>query len=272
VLCESTDIGAFRVPYLAELAAVHALRGESQLAAGYLAEADELVGSVPAGFRTALALARPFVVSATDGVRAGLGCAQEMAALLHDHHPALAARALHTLVRLGAPDQAAGRLADLAERTGDDLVRLFAADAAASATRDADGLGRISGAFTARGALLLAAESAARAATVLDAAGAGATARSWAVRAAALARRCPDARTPGLIPAERPNLSKRQVEIAKLALDGMSSSEIARRLVLSTRTVENHLQRVYQKIGAGGRGALADMLAPFLDEDGGGAR
>jgi DNA-binding NarL/FixJ family response regulator len=42
-----------------------------------------------------------------------------------------------------------------------------------------------------------------------------------------------------------------------LAADGTSNSEIAHQLCLSVRTVENHLQRVYAKLGVASRQELA---------------
>ena len=60
-----------------------------------------------------------------------------------------------------------------------------------------------------------------------------------------------------LFVAERP-LSRR--EIAQLASQGQSSREIADALVVSPRTVENHLQRAYEKLGVRGRADLADAL------------
>jgi len=51
-------------------------------------------------------------------------------------------------------------------------------------------------------------------------------------------------------------LSRRELEIANLAASGLSSEEIASRVFLSVRTVDNHLQHVYQKLGIGSRAEL----------------
>lgn len=56
-------------------------------------------------------------------------------------------------------------------------------------------------------------------------------------------------------------LREREVEIAGLAAEGLTNKEIAARLVLSTRTVENHLYRVYDKLGISGRDELRRFLA-----------
>ena len=80
-------------------------------------------------------------------------------------------------------------------------------------------------------------------------------------RSQTLAARCPGAITPGLgtIDAVVP-LSKREREVAALAGQGLSSREIAERLYLSVRTVDNHLQRVYAKLGVTGRDQLASIM------------
>lgn len=55
----------------------------------------------------------------------------------------------------------------------------------------------------------------------------------------------PDARLAQLTPRER--------EVLELAADGLRDAEIARRLHLSVRTVHNHLQRCYEKLGVHSR-------------------
>lgn len=49
--------------------------------------------------------------------------------------------------------------------------------------------------------------------------------------------------------------------MARLAAEGLSR-EITARLYLSARTVENHLQRSYEKLGVKGRDELATALGP----------
>ena len=55
-------------------------------------------------------------------------------------------------------------------------------------------------------------------------------------------------------------LSAREREIATLAATGITSREIGARLFVSTRTVENHLQHVYAKLGVSCRAELARFL------------
>ena len=52
-------------------------------------------------------------------------------------------------------------------------------------------------------------------------------------------------------------LSPREIEILRLVARGLSSREIADALVLSTKTVRNHTEHIYAKIGAGNRVAAS---------------
>jgi DNA-binding NarL/FixJ family response regulator len=56
-------------------------------------------------------------------------------------------------------------------------------------------------------------------------------------------------------------LSPRELQVLRLLASGESNSQIARRLGLSTHTVERHVANLYRKIGARGRaGATAYAL------------
>jgi DNA-binding CsgD family transcriptional regulator len=57
------------------------------------------------------------------------------------------------------------------------------------------------------------------------------------------------------------SLSAREREVAALAAAGVPSREIGEQLFLSTRTVDNHLQRVYTKLGITSRRDLANVIA-----------
>jgi DNA-binding NarL/FixJ family response regulator len=50
-------------------------------------------------------------------------------------------------------------------------------------------------------------------------------------------------------------LSVREAEIMSLIADGHSNGEIAAQLVLAEKTVKNHVNRIYAKLGAESRSA-----------------
>ncbi len=79
-------------------------------------------------------------------------------------------------------------------------------------------------------------------------------------RASALGGDCEGAVTPGLVREAAVPLSGREREIAMLAAEGMTSKDIAERLYLSVRTVNNHLQHAYAKLGVSSRAGLARAL------------
>jgi DNA-binding CsgD family transcriptional regulator len=59
-------------------------------------------------------------------------------------------------------------------------------------------------------------------------------------------------------------LTARELEIGRLVASGLSNPEIASRLVLSRRTVENHLASTYRKLGISSRVDLTDLLGGDL--------
>jgi len=65
---------------------------------------------------------------------------------------------------------------------------------------------------------------------------------------------------PSQVPSWAGGLTTREIEIAHLAGTGLTSAEIARRLFVSTRTVDSHLGRIYHKLGVSGRTVLAQLV------------
>jgi DNA-binding CsgD family transcriptional regulator len=108
------------------------------------------------------------------------------------------------------------------------------------------------------GAHLVAAEAAADAAVVWIRRGDGRRRAGPSYRAGLLASRAESPVTPSLLAVEvRSQLTRSERRAALLAAAGRSNREIAGELVVSVRTVENHLQRVDEKLGVSGRKELA---------------
>jgi DNA-binding NarL/FixJ family response regulator len=57
-------------------------------------------------------------------------------------------------------------------------------------------------------------------------------------------------------------LTPSELRAARMAANGLTNREIAQALFLSTKTVDSHLSRTYEKLGIHSRQALADALAP----------
>ncbi|KWV30122.1 LuxR family transcriptional regulator [Micromonospora rifamycinica] len=265
----------------AERAQAAALRGDEATAREAMAEADRVQTPGMAVLQPWLEQARGSVLAAGGDLTGAAGHLGELAGRLHaDGLAGHEVLVLHDLVRLGqagAPVGPAGadgsrrtvaqRLADLTGEVDGDLTPLLARHARAAAENDGS-------------ALLAAADDFAKLHLTLWAVDATATAlhgwrrdRSTSAataheRLAALLARCDRLRTPAL-DALRPALSARELEVAGLAAAGATSRVIAGRLFLSTRTVENHLQRVYGKLGITSRAQLGAALRSVPGHDGG---
>ena len=59
----------------------------------------------------------------------------------------------------------------------------------------------------------------------------------------------------------RDDLTAQELQIARMARDGLSNPDIGTRLFLSPRTVEWHLRKVFGKLGIRSRYELAGALA-----------
>jgi DNA-binding NarL/FixJ family response regulator len=206
-------------------------------------------------------LAQAWVVAAEGSVSEALALARQAAEVAASHHqPAVEVFALHTAVCFG-DRTVAGWLAQLATQVDGPRAGAAAAHAAALAADDGPALQAASVRLEQMGALLLAADAAAQAAAVHTRQNRRGSAQTAATRAHHLAQACEDARTPALAALTAPlPLTHREREIVTLAAGGLSNRDIAQRLVVSVRTVENHLYRASTKLGTTDRTALAALL------------
>jgi DNA-binding CsgD family transcriptional regulator len=261
-LLRTVDLFGFLPLCLAELAHAASLAGESELAGAALAEAESVRRRPRSLYAPELALAGAWVAAARGELSVARRRAQEAAddAESSGRQP-LALAALHDLVRLGEVPAVGARLQDVASACEGPLAPAFAAHAAALAAGDGAALDDAAASLDALGSHLLAAEAAMEAAACHGEAGRAASRAASSARAATYLEGCEGARTPTLALAHRASiLTRREREVAALAAAGLASRIIATRLVLSTRTVENHLQRLYSKLGVTGRAELAAVL------------
>jgi DNA-binding CsgD family transcriptional regulator len=247
---------------LAELASVAALAGDQAAAVGWLDRADARGGEANRFFDPWVELDRAWVAAGAGELTRAARLGSQAATMARaSGQLTLEAVALHDVARLGAPAGVRARLEELAGQLEGRLAPVLATSAAALAATDGAALDRVAAAFEDLGALLLAAEAAAAAGRAHQAAGRDARANASRERAAALAAACQGAHTPGLAPdALTSVLTPREREVAMLAADRASSRDIATRLGLSVRTVDNHLSRTYAKLGISSRVELAALL------------
>ncbi len=174
-----------------------------------------------------------------------------------------AATLWHDSVRIGDNRIALDGLREAAARCTSPLVDRQFRHAVAAAKGDVDELSAVAADWASSGWRLVAAETYLAAADAARQTGAGRRVAALAARAAEISAGCQGASTPGLwIGGAIDPLSPREREVAALASRGLRSREIAESLVVSIRTVDNHLQSVYGKLGITGRRELADALRP----------
>jgi DNA-binding CsgD family transcriptional regulator/tetratricopeptide (TPR) repeat protein len=257
----STSVGLRTTMRIATggLAAVAGQRNDSSAARAHLDALEELGND--------LAFLRLETVVGEAWARHALGdTAGARAVLLDETRVAeegqlwlLAARGALELSRLG-DHRVAGEVMERIPPVDGDLVAAWRAFVAAFKGRSADRFAEAHRAAQAIGADLLAAEAAAGWAEALRRDGDGRGASTATAASAKAVERCTGAATPLLAVASPVVLSRREREIGQLAADGLSNVEIAERLYLSRRTVENHLQRVYVKLGVASRTELTAAL------------
>ena len=206
-------------------------------------------------------LAGAWVAAAEGGVSEAVALARQAAEVaVSQHQLAVEVTALHTAVCFG-DRTVADRLAQLATQVDGPRAGAAAAHAAALATDDGPALHAASVQLEQIGALLLAADAAAQAAGVYTRQGRRGSAHTAAARAHHLAQAGEGARTPALADLAAPlPLTDREREIVTMAAGGLSNREIAQRLTVSVRTVENHLYRASTKLGTTDRAELATLL------------
>ena len=206
-------------------------------------------------------LAQAWVAAAEGGASQAAAFARQAAevAALHPQ-PAVEVFALHTALCFG-DHTVADRLAQLATQVDGPRASAAAAHATALAADDGAGLCAASARLETMGALLFAADAAAQAAAAYSRQGRRGSAHAAAAYAHRLAQACEGACTPALIAITAPlPLTPREREIVTLAAGGLSNRQIAQRLVVSVRTVENHLYRACAKLGTTDRTELAALL------------
>jgi DNA-binding CsgD family transcriptional regulator len=238
-----------------ELAYAYGLSGDAHAASEVLASVSQ--HSTEGLARGVCAAARPWIAAARGDHEAAqteaLTVADELATM---GLITLEVQVRHDVVRFGGAAQVRERLGELAQRCQGEFAGWASAHASATSPQQ---LERVAAAFASGGLLLHAADAAADAATAY-AAQSDRRAEVAAAAAMAYAAQCGGARTPALGRVKAPRLTDREWQIVRLAAAGATNRAIADRMVLSVRTVENHLHAAYHKLGVSQRGELARLL------------
>lgn len=242
------------------LATAHAVRAAAYAQTGRLIEAEAELAAVDdaarAEVRTGLA-----VRHAEAWLLAAAGRPADAAAVLAaagrtglaTAHVVLGAVVAHDAIRLGHPELVAADLADAADGRDGALLVALAEYAAAAVEADGPRLDAVSVVLESVGLVASAADAAGRAA--------GAHRRRGRTEAARRADRRADGLRATLGLVEAPVLTAREQEVALAAAgERLRSREIGERLGVSTRTVDNHLSRIYRKLGVADRVELAAAL------------
>ncbi|WP_424531877.1 LuxR C-terminal-related transcriptional regulator [Sphaerisporangium viridialbum] len=242
-------------------AAAQALLGDAEGAQSTLDDALARNRATWTGFTRWVSLTRVWVAAAYGDTGAAVELALAFAEECREAElPGFEFVALHDAVRLGGAAHARARLEELPALHDGRRVLLARDHARAAVAGDGAALLAVADGFEDLGMILHAAEAAAQAAHRLRKDGSDRAALAATTRAWTLARRCEGARTPALHGLSAPELTARQLEIAQLAMHGLSNRDIADRLVLSIRTVGNHLRAVYERTGLSDRAELRRLF------------
>jgi DNA-binding CsgD family transcriptional regulator len=175
------------------------------------------------------------------------------------------AEALHDLVRTGAVTPAANRLELLRDVVDGSFMEARLSFCRAAARDDIDLAAQAAAQFDAIGANLFSAEASALEGRLASSGGLRRRASAAEAQAPRSLSKCERASLAWLPRStDSTHLSEREAEVALLAAQNLTSREIAERLFVSVRTVDNHLQQVYVKLGVKRRTELAAHLSTTM--------
>jgi DNA-binding CsgD family transcriptional regulator len=241
------------------LAEAHAKLGEAQAAKEAITEAQSCVPPDYLYMQTALSVATGWALAANGSVTEAISTVQSAALQARERNQPTHELACLQVAAQWGDTAGAARARELADELDLPLANAVARHTESLAAHDGDELLAASNDYQAIGDRAAAADVAAQAAVAFT----RKQHRKRGLYAAAVATELSDACgglcTPALrSPASQP-LTGRQREIVELVLAGLSNKEIADRLVMSVRSVEGHVYRACQRVGASSREELASI-------------
>ncbi|OBH84377.1 AAA family ATPase [Mycobacterium sp. E2989] len=234
---------------------------------GHPAEANDAVAGarscVPADYlfmHTGLSLANGWALAASGRLGEAVATAQSAALLARER-----GQPTHELACIQASAQwgdasGAPRARELAGALSLPLADAIASHAEALLAGNGEGLLAVSAAYRAIGDRAAAADAAAQASAAFIDGQQHKRGLYAAALAGELAEECGGLCTPALRTPAGLKLSGRQRDVIELAVAGLSNRQIAEKLVMSVRTVEGHIYRACQRVGAQSREELATII------------
>lgn len=242
------------------LAEAHAKLGQPTEANDAVAEARSCVPPDFVFMHTALSLAGGWAMAASGRLSEAVTSAQRAAEqalgrgqLTHE------LACIQAAAQWGDASQAA-RARELAQLLSLPLADAVTQHAEALLAGDGEGLLAASAAYRRIGDRAAAADAAAQASVAFDESQRHRRGMYAAALAKELAAKCGGLCTPALRTPAGLKLSGRQRDVVELVVAGLSNRQIAEKLVMSVRTVEGHVYRACQRVGAQSREELASIV------------
>lgn len=227
---------------------------------------DALTGArscVPPDFlfmHTALSLADGWAMAASGRLGEAVTGAQQAARLARERgQPTHELACIQAAAQWGDASQAV-RARELTKAFSLPLAEAVALHAESLLVGDGEGLLEASAAYRQIGDRAAAADAAAQASVAFEQSDRHRRGLYAAALAKELADKCGGLCTPALRTPAGLKLSGRQRDVVELVVAGLSNRQIAKNLVMSVRTVEGHVYRACQRVGAQSREELASIV------------
>jgi DNA-binding NarL/FixJ family response regulator len=242
------------------LAEAHAKLGQPEAANAAITEARQRVPDDYVFMQTALAVASGWALAAGGFLTEAISVVHAAGEDARDRNqPTHEVACLQVAAQWG-DTSGATRARELADELALPIADAVARHTESLAADDGEGLLAASADYRALGDRAAAADVAAQAAVSFSRKQQRKRSLYAAALAQELATECGGLCTPALRNPIGQPLTGRQREIIELVAAGLSNKQIAERLVTSVRTVEGHVYRAYQRLGAESREELVKML------------
>ncbi|OBF94640.1 LuxR family transcriptional regulator [Mycobacterium sp. 852014-52450_SCH5900713] len=255
----SVTTGLRAASYFA-LAEAHAKLGQPTEANDAVAGARSCVPPDFLFMHTALSLASGWALAASGRLSEAVTSAHQAAQLARERgQPTHELACIQVAAQWGDASQAV-RARELAAALSLPLANAVALHAESLLSGDGEGLLEASAAYRQIGDRAAAADAAAQASVAFNESQQHRRGLYAAALAKELAQKCGGLCTPALRTPTGLKLSGRQRDVVELVVAGLSNRQIAEKLVMSVRTVEGHVYRACQRVGAQSREALASIV------------